>query len=249
MFERFTERARDVIVFAQEEAVVLKHNYIGTEHILLGLIREEEGDAARFLSNHALTLDLAREQVLRLVGYGSGTPDHRLPFSPKAKKALELGLREALSLGKNYIGTEHLLLGLMREAEGVGANVLMNFGIDFEKLRSELLVREFTPTASPQSAQTDYSPIVQALTTKIETVCARKNMAVQEQKFNVAVKLRGEVKQLEALRRELVKTEIRAVRARKETAISVQDFDLAANLREEERKLLAIKRDLQSRRD
>src|SRR5256714_1638315 len=114
MFERFTERARQVVVLAQEEARILKHNYIGTEHILLGLLREEEGLAARVLESLDITVERVRAQVVRIVGSGEEVTSGQIPFTPRAKKVLELALREALSLGHNYIGTEHILLGLVR---------------------------------------------------------------------------------------------------------------------------------------
>src|SRR6266581_355971 len=125
LFERFTERARQVVVLAQDEARALKHNYIGTEHILLGLLREEEGLAARVLES----LDITVEEV----------PTGQIPFTPRAKKVLELALREALSLGHNYIGTEHILLGLVRENEGVAARILLDFDADSEKIRNEVI--------------------------------------------------------------------------------------------------------------
>src|SRR4051812_26594165 len=126
MFERFTERARQVVVLAQEEARTLKHNYIGTEHILLGLLREEEGLAARVLESLDITVERVRAQVVRIVGSGEEVTSGQIPFTPRAKKVLELALREALSLGHNYIGTEHILLGLVRENEGVAARILLD---------------------------------------------------------------------------------------------------------------------------
>lgn len=130
MFERFTERARQVIVLAQDEARGLRHGYIGTEHILLGLIREEEGCAARVLRDLGIGEVSARSDLLRIVGRGSPTervPKDEIPYTPRAKKVLEWALREALSLGHNYIGTEHILLGLVREGEGVAARLLRDY--------------------------------------------------------------------------------------------------------------------------
>ena len=138
MFERFTERARQVVVLAQDEARALKHNYIGTEHILLGLLREEEGLAARVLESLDITVEEVRAQVARIVGQGDEVTTGQIPFTPRAKKVLELALREALSLGHNYIGTEHILLGLVRENEGVAARILLDFDADAEKIRGEL---------------------------------------------------------------------------------------------------------------
>jgi len=139
MFERFTERARQVVVLAQDEARTLKHNYIGTEHILLGLLREEEGLAARVLDALDITVEEVRAQVARIVGQGDEVTTGQIPFTPRAKKVLELALREALSLGHNYIGTEHILLGLVRENEGVAARILLDFDADAEKIRNEII--------------------------------------------------------------------------------------------------------------
>ena len=139
MFERFTERARQVVVLAQEEARTLKHNYIGTEHILLGLLREEEGLAARVLESLDITVERVRGQVVRIVGSGEEVTSGQIPFTPRAKKVLELALREALSLGHNYIGTEQILLGLVRENEGVAARILLDFDADSEKIRNEVI--------------------------------------------------------------------------------------------------------------
>ncbi len=139
MFERFTERARQVVVLAQEEARTLKHNYIGTEHILLGLLREEEGLAARVLESLDITVERVRAQVVRIVGSGEEVTSGQIPFTPRAKKVLELALREALRLGHNYIGTEHILLGLVRENEGVAARILLDFDADSEKIRNEVI--------------------------------------------------------------------------------------------------------------
>ncbi|MGZ6978137.1 MAG: Clp protease N-terminal domain-containing protein, partial [Acidimicrobiia bacterium] len=130
MFERFTDRARRVVVLAQEEARLLNHNYIGTEHILLGLIHEGEGVAAKALVSLGISLEAVRAQVEEIIGHGGSAPSGHIPFTPRAKKVLELSLREALQLGHNYIGTEHILLGLIREGEGVAAQVLVKLGAD-----------------------------------------------------------------------------------------------------------------------
>src|ERR1700753_2899834 len=139
MFERFTERARQVVVLAHEEARTLKHNYIGTEHILLGLLREEEGLAARVLESLDITVEEVRAQVARIVGQGDEVTTGQSPFTPRAKKVLELALREALSLGHNYIGTEHILLGLVRENEGVAARILLDCAANSEKMSNEVI--------------------------------------------------------------------------------------------------------------
>jgi ATP-dependent Clp protease ATP-binding subunit ClpC len=139
MFERFTERARQVVVLAQEEARALKHNYIGTEHLLLGLLREEEGVAARVLDALDVSVEEVRAAVVRIVGSGEEAPQGQIPFTPRAKKVLELALREALSLGHNYIGTEHILLGLVREDEGVAARILLDLDAEADKIRGEVM--------------------------------------------------------------------------------------------------------------
>jgi len=139
MFERFTDRARRVVVLAQEEARMLNHNYIGTEHILLGLIHEGEGVAAKALESLGISLEGVREQVEEIIGQGQTAPAGHIPFTPRAKKVLELSLREALQLGHNYIGTEHILLGLIREGEGVAAQVLQKLGADLNKVRQQVI--------------------------------------------------------------------------------------------------------------
>ncbi len=139
MFERFTDRARRVVVLAQEEARLLNHNYIGTEHILLGLIHEGEGVAAKALESLSISLEAVRSQVEDIIGQGGSSPSGHIPFTPRAKKVLELSLREALQLGHNYIGTEHILLGLIREGEGVAAQVLVKLGADLSRVRQQVI--------------------------------------------------------------------------------------------------------------
>ena len=139
MFERFTDRARRVVVLAQEEASMLNHNYIGTEHILLGLIHEGEGVAAKALESLGISLEAVRAQVEEIIGQGQQAPSGHIPFTPRAKKVLELSLREALQLGHNYIGTEHILLGLIREGEGVAAQVLVKLGADLNRVRQQVI--------------------------------------------------------------------------------------------------------------
>ncbi len=139
MFERFTDRARRVVVLAQEEARLLSHSYIGTEHILLGLIHEGEGVAAKALESLGISLEAVRNQVEEIIGQGGTSPSGHIPFTPRAKKVLELSLREALQLGHNYIGTEHILLGLIREGEGVAAQVLVKLGADLSRVRQQVI--------------------------------------------------------------------------------------------------------------
>ncbi len=139
MFERFTDRARRVVVLAQEESRLLNHNYIGTEHLLLGLVHEGEGVAAQALVALDIRLEAVRHEVEQLVGLGESAPSGHIPFTTRAKKVLELALREALQLGHNYIGTEHILLGLVREGEGVAAQVLVKLGADTSRVRQQVI--------------------------------------------------------------------------------------------------------------
>jgi len=152
MFERFTDRARRVVVLAQEEARVLDHNYIGTEHILLGLIHEGEGVAARALESLGISLEAVRTQVQEMIGPGDEAPTGHIPFTPRAKKVLELSLREALGLGHNYIGTEHILLGLIREGEGVAAKVLIKLGGNLDRVRQQV-IQSLADTSQLQAEQ------------------------------------------------------------------------------------------------
>jgi ATP-dependent Clp protease ATP-binding subunit ClpC len=138
MFERFTDRARRVVVLAQEEARMLNHNYIGTEHILLGLIHEGEGVAAKALESLGISLEGVRQQVEEIIGQGQQAPSGHIPFTPRAKKVLELSLREALRLHHNFIAPEHMMLGLLREGDGMAAVILADAGIDESVLRAEL---------------------------------------------------------------------------------------------------------------
>ena len=140
MLERFSDRARRVVVLAQEEARTLNHNYIGTEHILLGLIHEGNGVAARSLESLGISLDAVRQQVEEIIGRGQQAPSGHIPFTPRAKKVLELSLREALQLGHGYIGTEHILLGLLREGDGVAAQVLVRLGADLNRVLGQVIL-------------------------------------------------------------------------------------------------------------
>src|SRR2546423_15724228 len=149
MFERFTDRARRVVGLAQEEARMLNHNYIGTEHILLGLIHEGEGVAAKALQELGIELMVVRTQVGAMIGQGQSVPAGHIPFTPRAKKVLELSLREALQLNHNYIGTEHVLLGLIREGEGVGAQVLQKVGADLDRSEERRVGKECRSRWSP----------------------------------------------------------------------------------------------------
>ena len=158
MFERFTDRARRVVVLAQEEARMLNHNYIGTERILLGLIHEGEGVAAKALESLGISLQAVRQQVEEIIGQGQQIPSGHIPFTPRAKKVLELSRREALELGRNYLDPEHILLGLIREGEGVAAQVLVKLGADLNRVRQQVIqllhgYRDEEPTSAATSAE------------------------------------------------------------------------------------------------
>ncbi len=150
MFERFTDRSRRVLVLAQEEAVLLNHSFIGTEHILLGLIHEGDGVAAQALALVGITLEDVRREVEETIGLSGGPPVGSPPFTPRAKKVLELSYRESLQLGHNYIGTEHLLLGLLSEGQGVAAQVLVSLGAELEETREKVLVLLGLPADAPR---------------------------------------------------------------------------------------------------
>ena len=157
MFERFTDRSRRVLVLAQEEARLLNHNFIGTEHILLGLIHEGEGVAAKVLESLGISLERVREKVEETIGPAGSSTTGSPPFTPRAKKVLELALREALQLGHNYIGTEHILLGLVREGEGVAAQVLVSLGGDLSRVRQQVL-QFLSGYQSPEATKSHPSP-------------------------------------------------------------------------------------------
>jgi ATP-dependent Clp protease ATP-binding subunit ClpA len=196
VFERFTERARQVVVLAQDEARGLRHNYIGTEHILLGLLREE-GLAARALGSLDVTVDEVRAQVARIIGQGDEVTTGQIPFTPRAKKVLELSLREALSLGHNYIGTEHVLLGLVREDEGVAAVVLRDFGADAETVRNAVIGSLSGPTQRVDPASVEARSFLPAdappnVREQLERLRAEKEAAIAAQDFERAAQLRAE---------------------------------------------------------
>jgi ATP-dependent Clp protease ATP-binding subunit ClpC len=161
VFERFTESARQVVVLAQEEARALGHNYIGTEHILLGLLREQQGLAAQVLASFGMSHERVRNEVVQLIGPSEATAAGQIPFTPRAKKVLELALREALSLGHDYIGDEHILLGLIRGNEGIAATVLLNFSADPESVRAEVIRKLSGPDyRRPRGARASANAVV-----------------------------------------------------------------------------------------
>ena len=230
MFERFTDRARRVVVLAQDEARMLNHDYIGTEHILLGLIHEGEGVAAKALESLGISLEAVHRRVEEIIGQGQQAPSGHIPFTPRAKKVLELSLREAQQLSHNYIGTEHILLGLIREGEGVAAQVLVKLGADLNRERQQVIQllhgsQGTEPEAAPGGLRRGRVPSdVQARLTAIES----RLSAIERRVGNGA-----DTADLDE--------QIAQVRREKESAIDAQDFERAASLRGRESQLLASK--------
>jgi len=235
MFERFTDRARQVVVLAQDEARMLNHNYIGTEHILLGLIHEGDGLAARTLESLGISLDAVRQQVEEIIGRGQHAPSGHIQFTPRAKKALELSLRESLQLGHNYIGTEHILLGLLREGDGVAAQVLVTLGADLNRVREQVIqllygyqgqdpgsagsrLAERARAGLPDDAIARFDALDRRLTALERWVSMQPDLEDLDQ-------------------------EIAQVRREKAAAIERQDFENSALLREKEKQLLAVRAD------
>src|SRR5512133_1440637 len=206
MFERFTDRARRVVVLAQEEARMLNHNYIGTEHILLGLIHEGEGVAAKALEALGISLEAVRAQVEEIIGHGGSAPSGHIPFTPRAKKVLELSLREALQLGHNYIGTEHILLGLIREGEGVAAQVLVKLGADLSRVRQQVIQllsgyaggKESAPQGSPLTrlVRMTVPEELREAEGQLAQVRRDKEAAIDAEDFERAAVLRDQERQL-----------------------------------------------------
>jgi ATP-dependent Clp protease ATP-binding subunit ClpC len=236
MFERFTNQSRRVVVLAQEEARKLDHNYIGTEHILLGLLHEGKGSAAHALMSMGVTLEAARSQVELIIGPGQAEPPKHIPFTPRAKKSLELSLREALQLSHHYIGTGHLLLGLMHQDDNMAVRMLGNLHVDLKDLRARVISEmaehpdqndEATVvTHEPPSATLRQRSLVRGL---LDTIDAR--LSAIEEHLGITRPVPDEVRQLDE--------KIASVRRDKESAVDVQDFAQAAMLRDAEKQLLA----------
>ena len=233
MFERFTDRARRVVVLAQEEARMLHHNDIGTEHILLGLIGEGEGVAAKALESLGISLEAVRQQVEEIIGRGQQAPPGHIAFTPRAKKVLELALREAQQLGHNYIGTEHILLGLIREGEGVAAQVLVKLGADLERVRQQV-IQLLHGHQGKQPADEGRRRGKRARARLMDDALARiealdRRLAAMERWVGMRPDLDD------------VDQEIAQVRRDKEAAIDTQEFEAAAALRDKEKELLAAR--------
>ena len=227
MFERFTDRARRVVVLAQEEARMLNHNYIGTEHILLGLIHEGEGVAAKALESLGISLDAVRQQVEEIIGQGQQAPSGHIPFTPRAKKVLELSLREALQLGHNYIGTEHILLGLIREGDGVAAQVLVKLGADLNRVRQQVI-----GLIAGQRPQPGHRPPREAATvTEVQALpdAVEGRLAAIEQRVGTGPDTSDLDEQIDR------------VRGERHAAADAEEYEEAASLRDQEKELLASK--------
>jgi ATP-dependent Clp protease ATP-binding subunit ClpA len=206
MFERFTDRARRVVVLAQEEARLLNHNYIGTEHLLLGLIHEGQGVAASSLESLGISLEAVRSQVEEIIGQGQRAPVGHIPFTPRSKKVLELSLREAKQLGHKYIGTEHILLGLVREGEGVAAQVLVTLGADLSRVRQQVIQvlsgyaggKAAVEQAGARTRLVRMTVPEELRQAEVELVQVRrdKEVAIEEEDFERAAALRDQERQL-----------------------------------------------------
>jgi hypothetical protein len=225
MFERFTDRARRVVVLAQDEARRLNHNYIGTEHILLGLIHEGEGVAAKALESLGISLDAVRQQVEEIIGQGQQAHPGHIPFTPRAKKVLELSLRESLQLGHNYIGTEHILLGLIREGDGVAAQVLVKLGADLNRVRQQVI--ELLSGQQPDLKLAREVTLVTGWRPRLGVIEDR--LAAVEQQMGT----RADTSDLDA--------QIDRVRGERHAAADAQEYEQAASLRDREKELLAAK--------
>jgi ATP-dependent Clp protease ATP-binding subunit ClpA len=234
MLERFTDQARRVVVLAEEEARMLNHNWIGTEHILLGLIREDDGVAAKALESLGISLQPVRAQVEEVIGHGQQVPSEVIPFTPRSKKVLELSLRESLQLRHNYIGTEHILLGLIREGDGVAAQVLVKLGADLNRVRQQVI--QLTSGQQPQPGRLpprEGAPAAEAQA-RLDAIEFRLNaiellLAAIEQRLRIGPDTSGLDEQIAQVRRE------------KESAIDAKDYEQAAALRNRETELLAAK--------
>jgi ATP-dependent Clp protease ATP-binding subunit ClpA len=235
MFERFTDRARRAVVLAQDEARLLSHNYVGCEHIMLGLMREGNGLAASALASLGVTYVSVREQILELVGEGQVQMLGHIPFTPEAKKLLQLSLREAMQLGHNYIGTEHILLGLLRDGDNAAVQALVRLGIDLSQVRQAVIGRVRSRPAQDQSWASRAAArlgrdggkrgLLTDILAHIEVMDAR--LAAIERRVGVGPDTRD-------LDRDLTR-----IRQQKQTAIEAQDFEQAARLRDREDQLLA----------
>jgi ATP-dependent Clp protease ATP-binding subunit ClpA len=234
MFERFTERARRVVVLAQEEARMLNHGYIGTEHLLLGLIHEGEGVAAKALESLGISLEAVRQQVETIIGRGKEPASGHIPFTPRAKKVLELSLKESRALGHDYIGTEHILLGLIREGQGVAAQVLVKLGADLNRVRQQVIQLLHGQTGEEAASDRGQIKARGVRAGVIDDVLARIDSL--DQRLAALERWVGLGPDVHDLDRDLAQ-----LRHDKESAIDAQDFEAAAALRDKEKRLLEEK--------
>ena len=233
MFERFTNQSRRVVVLAQEEARMLDHNYIGTEHLLLGLLHEGRGSAARTLEAMDVTLRAVRDQVIEIIGRGQAQPSGHIPFTPRAKKSLELSLREALQLGDGYIGTGHLLLGLIHQGDSVAVKILGNLSADLKDLRARV-TEELR--GNPEEGQ-DVPPAERERLKVYLRSEVKGLLDTIDDRLSAIERRLGITRPVSAVRRGL-EVRIAQVRRDKEAAIDVQDFSQAAALRDPEKQLI-----------
>ncbi len=228
MFERFTDRARHVVVLAKEEARLLNHNWIGTEHLLLGLIRQGDSVAARVLESLGISLQAVRHEVEEIIGQGEQVPSEEIPFTPRSKKVLELALRESLQLRDNYIGPEHILLGLMREGDGVAAQVLIKLGANLNRVRQQVIqLLHGYQGKEPKSARRwpqEGAPVTE-VQARLDAVEGR--LTALEQRVGTGPDTSDLDEQIAQVCRE------------KESAIDAKDYAQAAALRNREKELLA----------
>jgi len=230
MLQRFTDQARRVVDLAQEEAKRLNHGYIGTEHILLGLIHEGEGVAAKALELLGISLDAVREQVEEIIGQGQQAPSGHIPFTPRAKKVLELSLRESQKLGHNYIGTEHILLGLLREGHGVAAQVLEKLGANLDRVRHlviQLVHGHLAEEPLWSGAVVRERTLLPGIAARMEAV--EQRVATIEQQMGTGLDTRDLDEQIDRVRRE------------RNAAADAQEYERATSLRDQEKELLAAK--------
>jgi len=233
VFERYTDRARRVVVLAQEEARMLNHNYIGTEHILLGLIHEGEGVAAKALESLGISLQAVRQQVEDIIGRGQQAPSGHIAFTPRANKVLELASQEALQFGHNYIGTEHILLGLIREGEGVAAQILVKLGADLNRVRQQVIqLLHGYPGKEPagDGARLGKRERARLMEDALGRIAALDRRLAAIERW---VGMRPDLDDVDQ--------EIARARREKEAAIDSQDFETAAALLSKEKELLAAR--------
>jgi hypothetical protein len=234
MLERFTDRARRVVKLAEEEARMLNHDWIGTEHILLGLLREGDGVAAQVLESLGISLQAVRVQVVEIIGQGQQVPGEVIPFTPRSKKVLELSLRESLQLGHDYIGTEHILLGLLREGDGVAAQVLVKLGTDLNRVRQQVI-----QLISGQQPQPGRLPPREGVPVTEE----RARLDTIEARLDAIEVLLAAVEQRVGIRPDTtdLDEQIDRVRGERQAAADAQEYEQAAALRDREKELLASK--------